>query len=153
MYRGYELLTWENRLVDVGARRIRKFHQTELEIRLCRVMKRIISQALAVWNRTLAWGNPNMDAEPVDAVFDDSWSQASWKNKASGKSLNLGQIRAGKVSGSGHLPGRATFRYLWKFYSSSGLFLSSQLQRRRGHFTGDSDPLPAKYPADNGHGS
>lgn len=46
MYRGYELLTWENRLVDVGARRIRKFHQTELEIRLCRVMKRIISQAL-----------------------------------------------------------------------------------------------------------
>ena len=103
MYRGYELLTWENRLVDVGARRIRKFHQTELEIRLCRVMKRIISQALAVWNRTLAWGNPNMDAEPVDAVFDDSWSQASWKNKASGKSLNLGQIRAGKVSGSGHL--------------------------------------------------
>lgn len=54
MYRGYELLTWENRLVDVGARRIRKFHQTELEIRLCRVMKRIISQALAVWNRTLA---------------------------------------------------------------------------------------------------
>ena len=101
MYRGYELLTWENRLVDVGARRIRKFHQTELEIRLCRVMKRIISQALAVWNRTLAWGNPNMDAEPVDAVFDDSWSQASWKNKASGKSLNLGQIRAGKVSGSG----------------------------------------------------
>ena len=69
MYRGYELLTWENRLVNVGARRIRKFHQTELEIRLCRVMKRIISQALAVWNRTLAWGNPNMDAEPVDAVL------------------------------------------------------------------------------------
>ena len=103
MYRGYELLTWENRLVDVGARRIRKFHQTELEIRLCRVMKRIISQALAVWNRTLAWGNPNMDVEPVDAVFDDPWSQASWENEASGKILNLGQIQAGKASGSGHL--------------------------------------------------
>ena len=101
MYRGYELLTWENRLVDVGARRIRKFHQTELEIRLCQVMKRIISQALAVWNRMLAWSNPNMDAEPADAVFDNPWRQASWENKASGKILNLGQIRAGKASGSG----------------------------------------------------
>ena len=100
MYRGYELLTWENRLVDVGARRIRKFHQTELEIRLCRVMRRIISQALAVWNRMLAWSNPNMDVEPADAVFDDPWSQASWENKTSGKILNLGQIRAGKASGS-----------------------------------------------------
>lgn len=51
----------------------------------------------------LAWSNPNMDVEPADAVFDNPWSQASWENKASGKILNLGQIRAGKASGSGHL--------------------------------------------------
>ena len=104
MYRGYELLIWESRMVGVEVRWMGKSHQTEPEIRLCRVMKRIISQALTVWNRTLAWTNLNVEMKTADDGSGDPRSQASGKNKASGKILNLGQIRAGKISnsGSGH---------------------------------------------------
>ncbi|MGN9172549.1 hypothetical protein ACTM9N_06825 [Lachnospiraceae bacterium HCP1S3_A8] len=44
MYRGYELLTWESRLVGV-----------------------------AVWNRMLSWINPNLELEAAGDGFDDHW--------------------------------------------------------------------------------
>ena len=48
MYRGYELLTWESRLVGV-----------------------------AVWNRMLSWINPNLELEAAGDGFDDLWGQES----------------------------------------------------------------------------
>ena len=76
MYRGYELLTWESRLVGV-----------------------------AVWNRMLSWINPNLELDAEEDGFDDPWGQESGENKIRGKILDLGQRRAGKASGggSGHL--------------------------------------------------
>lgn len=67
MYRGYELLTWESRLVGV-----------------------------AVWNRMLVWINPNLELEAAGDGFDDPWSQESGENKIRGKILDMGQMRAGK---------------------------------------------------------
>lgn len=99
MYRGYELLTWESRLVGV-----------------------------AVWNRMLVWINPNLELEAAGDGFDDPWGQESGENKIRGKILDMGQMRAGKASGggSGHLeqpgwPGGAASGYLRKFHSPSGL--------------------------------
>jgi len=102
MYRGYELLTWESRLAGVEACRMGKFHQMELKIRLRRIMENIILQAVAVWNWTLAWINPNLELDAEEDGFDDPWGQESGENKISGKILDLGQRRAGKASGGGN---------------------------------------------------
>ena len=111
MYRGYELLTWESRLAGVEACRMGKFHQMELKIRLRRIMENIILQAVAVWNWTLAWINPNLELDAEEDGFDDPWGQESGENKISGKILDLGQRRAGKASGGGgaHVPEISAF--------------------------------------------
>lgn len=101
MYRGYELLTWESRLVGVGSRQMERSHQTELKIRIRQVMETIMMQTAAVWNRMLVGINPNLELEEANDGFDAPWGQKNGENENCGEILDLGQIRAGKASGDG----------------------------------------------------
>lgn len=76
MYRGYELLTWESRLVGV-----------------------------AVWNRMLSWINPNLELDAEEDVLTIPGARKAEKIKSAGKSWiwdrdGLEKLLAG---GNGHL--------------------------------------------------